>query len=329
MSLQNYQYDIILRQYDALRLRSKYQLDKRTERIYNECPEIMDIDNRIAAESIARAKRAIMGESGALVGLAADNERLSKRKETILVNHGYPADYLKPHYECELCHDMGFIGRERCICFKRALSKLVYNESNIRDIVEKENFNSFDYSLFSDDPCDTDPESGLTPRASILKTVSYVKEFIRNFDHEHQNLMLCGNTGVGKTFLSNCIAKELLDSGHTVIYYTAYHLFDYLAKAKFSNDRSFEDDEMTSPDKLVECDLLIIDDLGTELTNSFTVSSLFAIVNERILKNRSTIITTNLDWRTFTDKYSERIASRIGKEYTFLYLAGNDIRSKL
>ena len=150
------------------------------------------------------------------------------------------------------------------------------------------------------------------------------KEFVRTFGQEFRNLFLYGDTGVGKTFLSNCIAKELIDSAYSVIYFTAFELFDIFAKSRFDKDTLAD----TMYGYIFDCDLLIIDDLGTELTNSFIASQLFLCLNERLLKKRSTIISTNLSLESIVEIYSERIFSRITSNYTMLRLTGDDIRIK-
>ena len=325
MGLKNYQYDVILRQFDARRLRSKYMLDKRTEEIYNKCPEILDIDNRIAEQSVARAKRAILGDPDALKGLDEDNRNLSMEKKRLLVKNGYPAEYLSPRYECPLCNDTGFVNGERCSCFKQALSNLIYSESNIRDIIKEQNFENFNWSLYSDDNADRDPFMKRTPMENIHEVVDQAHRFIENFDTSYENLLIYGNTGVGKTYLANCIARELLDDAHTVLYYTAFRFFSYIEKCRFKSATP-EDSTPVSEDYLIDCDLLIIDDLGTELANSFTTSALYSVINERHLKQRPTIISTNLNFEQIEERYSERVFSRLSKDYSFLKIIGRDIR---
>ena len=149
-------------------------------------------------------------------------------------------------------------------------------------------------------------------------------EFVDTFRDEFRNLFLYGDTGIGKTFLSNCIAKELIDKSFSVIYLTSYELFDTLAKSKFEKDDTAE----ALASHIFDCDLLIIDDLGTELANSFTVSQLFLCLNERLLRRKSTIISTNLSLESVVDIYSERTFSRITSNYTMLKLTGDDIRIK-
>ena len=153
------------------------------------------------------------------------------------------------------------------------------------------------------------------------------KEFTVKFDEEFSNILLYGDTGTGKTFLTNCIARELLNSTHSVIYLTAIELFDKLSKKDFNKDYGKTDtyDEFDA-EYLTECDLLIIDDLGTEMCNSYTASKLFYIINERLLRKKSVIISTNLSLRDIMDTYSERVFSRITSAYRFIKLFGDDIR---
>ena len=157
-----------------------------------------------------------------------------------------------------------------------------------------------------------------------LQNTPWQNEFVADFDHPDtfSNLYLYGDTGIGKTFLSNCVAKELLDRGHSVIYFTAFQLFDILSKGVFEKD----EDALAAHQNIFTCDLLIIDDLGTELSNSFTTSQLFLCLNERILRKKSTIISTNLGMNQIADIYSERVLSRISSNYTLLKLFGADIR---
>ncbi len=331
MGLANYQYDEIVHIFDARRMRAKYLLDKRTEEIYNNCPEILDIDNSIATDSARRARLAIMGNHEALKGLEEDNLAREARKRDILVKNGYAPDYLTPHFECEICKDTGFMPgtNQRCKCFSNALSRLIYSESNVREIIKQENFDNFDFSLYSDTP-ELFRKAGnimKSPRENIEEVVKKAHYFIDKFDSEYNNLLIYGNTGLGKTFLINCIAKELLDAAYTVVYHTAFRFFNYVEKCKFGFDASNE--EVTfSEDYLIDCDLLIIDDLGTEMSNSFTNSALYTIINERHLKQHPTIISTNLSLEQFEARYSERIFSRLAQNYTFLRIIGSDIRRK-
>ncbi len=324
MGLTNRQYDLLRHSYDTRKLRATLVLDRRREEIYSSHPDIKAIDEQIVSDSIKRTRLAINGDKSALEGIDEANAALTARKESLLVEYGYPADYLKLRYICPLCRDTGFIENEPCDCYKRAVSEMIYNDSNLAGILKEQNFDNFDYSLYSSLEDERDPNIDMTPRENIERAVATSKDFISSFDSEFRNLLIYGNTGVGKTFLCSCIAKELLDSSHSVVYYTAYKFFKLLEKDKFQNDDP--DEEVPGPDYLIDCDLLILDDLGTELTNSFTNSALYSILNERELKKRPTVISTNLSLADLNSRYSERVFSRLNKDYTFVKIIGRDIR---
>ena len=202
---------------------------------------------------------------------------------------------------------------------KQAAIDLVYTQSNLQGILEKENFDTFSYDYYADDIYDNTQLSSLE---AARNAVVQCHRFVDTFDDTFENLLLFGDTGVGKTFLSNCVAKELLDTGHSVIYFSAHHLFELLAQKTFTR----EPQAAESYRNIFDCDLLIIDDLGTELTNTFTTSQFFVCLNERIRKQKSTLISTNLELFDIASIYSERIFSRISNSFIILHLFGNDIR---
>ena len=223
---------------------------------------------------------------------------------------------------CKNCKDTGYNNGNKCQCFKQEIINVVYSQSNIREILSRENFSNFSYEYYSDEI--TNPATGLSSLDTIQRAVDECKRFINDFDNKPKNLLIYGDTGVGKTFLSNCVAKELLEKGNSVIYFTAFQLFDILSKGVFSKDA----DAIAAHQNIFDCDLLIIDDLGTELSNSFTTSQLFLCVNERILRQKSTIISTNLNMQDIMEIYSERTLSRISSNYSIIKLFGDDIRIK-
>ncbi|WP_343210091.1 ATP-binding protein [Anaerolentibacter hominis] len=325
MALRNDQYNRISRDYDRRRFENKHNMDLRREEIYAAIPELTEIDNAIVSASMAYARELIYNNSDSLEELQAHNESLALRKKQLLTKHGYPADYLEPVYSCPDCQDTGYVNGKKCHCFKQAIVDLVYAQSNIKAITERENFSHFSYDYYSDDY--VEESTGLTPCGNIHRIVKSCRSFIEEFDTSYQNLFIYGNTGVGKTFLLNCIAKELLDSAHSVLYFTAPRFFEILSRSTFG--RSYE--EALSEEQyyyIYNCDLLIIDDLGTELNNSFVSSQLYQCINERHLNQRSTVISTNLSWNDLTANYSERIFSRITSEFTILKITGDDIRLK-
>ncbi|MGB8453369.1 MAG: ATP-binding protein [Anaerocolumna sp.] len=325
MALKNYQYNKILREYDNKQLQNKHNLDIRTNEVYRLIPELKEIDDAVVTCAVQSAKLLLMGDDKPLPALKQMTEDASSKRTALLVKHGYPGDYLQPTYHCTDCKDTGYVGNGKCHCFKQAIVDIVYSQSNIKTAIQRENFDSFSYDFYSDTY--VDPGTRLSPRDNITKVVGVCRNFIDNFDKEYDNLLLYGNTGVGKTFLANCIAKELLDRAHTVIYLTAFQLFDILEKNKFGKgEDNFEFQNQF--DYILDCDLLIIDDLGTELNNSFVNVQLYLCINERFLRRKSSIISTNLSLDNINTIYSERVFSRIASNYSLLKIVGEDIRLK-
>ena len=320
MSLRNSQYDALMRYYQKLQLRNKHDQDERIQEAYREIPRLAQIDRDIAAVSLKKA-RLLLGESEEQdFDLANQIRLLSNERRHLLLSHGYPEDYLKMQYTCPICQDTGYVGNEKCICFRKAISDQLYTQSNIRELLEKASFDSFSLDFYPEDMINE--STGLSARRMAESARNRAKDFVRNFDHSFENLFFYGDTGVGKTFLSYCIAKELLDTTHSVIYYSAFDLFDAFARKTFSNSEESQGEN----DYILDCDLLIIDDLGTELTNSFVASQFFLCINERILRKKSTIISTNLTLGSFMETYSERVFSRVSSNYTMIKLIGRDIR---
>lgn len=191
-------------------------------------------------------------------------------------------------------------------------------------MLKRENFDTFDIRYYSDTK---NRSLGVSPRENIQAVLSTCHDFIDHFDEQSRNLLFYGDTGVGKTFLTNCIARELLDASHTVIYLTAFHLVDILQNNTFGND-DMDDTDENMFHYILDCDLLIIDDLGTELNNAFITSQLFLCINERLLARKSTIISTNLSLDELQNEYSERIFSRLVSNYEIMLILGDDIRIK-
>lgn len=322
MSLTNSQYDEIMRSYQDRQLKRQHLISARRKEIAALTPQMEEIEGEIAHLSVSRARSLLSGEEQALSGMKEEIAALSARKRELLLSLGYPADYFEPDYVCPDCRDTGYIGNKRCHCLKQASIDLVYAQSNLSNILERENFSQFSFSYYSDDIMDEN--TNISSLTAARNAYSKCRQFIQNFDTSFENILLFGNTGVGKTFLSNCIAKELLDTGHSVIYFSAHRLFELLAESTFGRNAAAVSDYRN----IFDCDLLIIDDLGTEMTNSFTSSQFFVCLNERILRQKSTLISSNLDLRDIASIYSERVFSRITSNYMLLHLFGTDIRVK-
>ena len=319
MSLTNTQFDTVMRYYEEVRERNRYEQNCRTEEIYRKIPEIMSLDDQVAVRSLQAAKARIADPNADLAGYARSMKEISDKKRLLLTGHGYPANYLELQYDCPVCRDTGFTDGHRCSCFDRIASDLLYGSPALREILASEQFGRFSFGWYSDTI--VDESTGLTPLKSAQHAFA-VAESMFSEEGIRGNLYICGNTGVGKTFLSHCISKEAIDRGLSVLYFSSGEFFDILAGQTF--DRKNRGNVVK--DLISSCDLLVIDDLGTELTNSFSASSLFRVINDRIVNHKSTIISTNLSLRELSEKYSERILSRITSEYIVLKLTGEDIR---
>jgi DNA replication protein DnaC len=324
MAIKNEQYNQILRKYDSRRLANRHELDLRRNEVFAAIPKLQLLENEIISLSAQSGRKALFGDDSILKNLKEKTAVLKSHQTALLTAKGYPPDYLELHYQCNKCKDTGYIGNEKCTCLKQAIANIIYNDSNINLNLKKENFNCFNFAYYSDDYIDK--TIGLSPLSNMQKIVAGCKNYIKHFDKKHDNLFLMGNTGVGKTFLANCIAKELLDRGNTVIYLTAFRLFDILEKHKFKKNEDNANIVSNQFNYILEADLMIIDDLGTELSNSFTTSQLYLVINERLLKQKSTLISTNLSLENLNLNYSERVYSRIISNFTIIRIIGEDIR---
>ena len=322
MALSNSQYDAIMREYGRQQLENQHQLEARRNEIYRVIPAVRELEAEIASRSVAGAKRLLAGDTGALAELREELADLREQKAILIRAKGYPEDYLTLHYRCPDCEDTGWRQGRKCHCFLRAQMKMLYAQSNLDHVLDQENFSRLSYDYY--DSSEIIPELGLTNADYMRRVVAGCREFAADFDRKKENLLFTGSTGVGKTFLTNCIAKELIDSGHSVIYLSAGDLFEVFSRNKFDYDTP--EDMRDTYRYILDCDLLIIDDLGTELTNAFVSSQLFLCINERLIRKKSTIISTNLPMNRFSDTYSERVFSRITSNYTMCKLIGDDIR---
>jgi DNA replication protein DnaC len=324
MALTNAQYQIVMREYEQQQLKNRHEQEARIAEIYENIPQIRSLDEQVAASGAACARRTLNGDSTAREELRAELVCIREQKQKLLRQAGYPADYMEMRYRCRDCRDTGFADGRRCHCFERARIRILYDQSNLRKVLDRENFSTLSYEYYDDrEPL---PRLGITQRSYMEQLVKRCREFAAAYPEDGRNLLFTGSTGVGKTFLTNCIAKELIDRYVSVICLSSQDLFDILSRYKFSRDAEEETEETYH--HILDCDMLIIDDLGTEMNNTFVSSQLFYCIDKRISLGRGTIISTNLSMDILRDLYSDRVMSRIRSNYSIMPLYGADIRMK-
>ncbi len=320
MPLKNSQYDILMRAYNRRQLENRHEQKLRVEHAYSLSPRLKQIDEEISTFSASRARSRIMGKEKDSEILKNTIQQRKEERITILKSLNLPLDYMEMHYHCPDCKDTGYIGAQKCHCFQQAAVNLLYDQSNIRDVLQKENFETFSLNYYSPN---YDATLGQSTQNYMKSVLERCLNFVRNYPESGQNIMFTGTTGVGKTFLSNCIAKAMIEQCYSVVYLTATELFNIFSRGCFSYEEEASDE---IDHYILDSDILIIDDLGTERANSFTVSKLFYCINERYGRKKGTIISTNLKPGEIRDLYSERIASRILSNYEIITLFGDDIR---
>lgn len=309
----------IMQMYEAARIEEENLLKERREEIEKKIPEIMKIEREIARLGLRLSMDMISGGKDIDSLLTAQKERITElrvRKSELLVSRGYPLDYLELHYRCGRCRDTGYIGAQKCPCFKSKLIELYYEDSDIKRILRENNFSNFDIEVYSSSRRASEPKS---PRKNIEDTLSKAWNFIEEYQSSSENLLFFGGPGTGKTFLSHCIAKELLDRGWFVVYKTSEELVSDLKRIRFETAPELED-------ILLNCDLLIIDDLGSEQITDFSKTELFTFLNKKLLKGSKMLVSTNCGLESLSQLYSERISSRLLGEFTLCKFYGNDIR---
>ena len=304
--------------YEQTRDRNRHLAEQRRREIYTKLPEYGRLDESVGELSVAQAKLLLNGDDEALTRLRSSLKEISRQKRELLTSAGYPADYLEPVYDCPDCKDTGYIDsedglRKKCHCFHQQELDILYEQSHIRDMIASENFSNLSYEYYQGDDL-----------THFRKCVDVCRNFVQNFKQDYHNLFFYGTVGTGKTFLTNCIAKECIEQGCSVLYFSAASLFDLLARNTFDY-RAREELSALCAD-LYSCDLLVIDDLGTETATAVTLSHFFTCLNERLLRQKSVIISTNLSLEDCRNRYQDRIFSRIASNFEFCKLTGPDIR---
>ena len=316
--------------YSRIRIRNERELFDRRRKLYTEYPELGTLDREITVTNTGVLRKIITLSPDAAEKVRTEGlehvKELRQRFNHILQEHGYTPDTLTLTYDCPICKDEGFVNGQRCTCYQKHMMELLYRQSGLSDVLALENFSTFSFDYYSDRAENEDTPS---PQKAVEEYHRKAKDFATTGSPEGMSFLFYGSTGVGKTFLSNCIAKEMMDRGNSVLYLTANELCSEILQP-YLMYTSFEQKEQLKPvyDLIYNAQLLVLDDLGTELTNSFTLSQLFEIINRRMIKNLSTIISTNLTLQQLRERYRERIVSRIAEHYEICHFYGGDIRSR-
>lgn len=340
MAIDNSSYNAIMREYENIRANNRAAQVRRIEEVYEKIPEMKELNNSTGSVAVSRYKESLKSGGLSINDLKNDIDGIKNKKEELLLSAGFSKDYMEITYDCKDCKDTGYIDGKKCHCLQLKIRKLLYAQSNLENILSKENFENFLFDYY--DNKTILPGQNMTNAAYMEGVKRFCEKFADKYfkingsknavdtaleENDRRNIIFSGNTGVGKTYLSNCIAKVLLDRYYSVIYLSAKELFEALVKVKL--EKSEDQKYLLLIEEVYESDMLIIDDLGTELSNHFTTTEFFHIINRRVNTEKSTIISTNLSLDEMRDIYSERVTSRIRKSFMYIRLFGNDIRAKL
>jgi DNA replication protein DnaC len=311
----------IFNEYEDLRTKASNERKIRMDRIYEEVPRIKEIDAMIYSAGFENMQNILKNPEKSNEYNKELKEKykvLKAEKKKLIEENNIPSDYEEYKYQCSDCNDTGYTDDgKKCKCFIQKLINVAYSKSNLGDVLEKQNFETFSFKYYSQEKKNNE----ISPHDNMVKIYNKCKKFCDNFDNEEKSLFFFGTTGLGKTFLSSCIAKELIDNGKIVIYTRATKLFNIYEDYKFGRNN-----DKTIIDNLYSADLLIIDDLGTEVQNKNNSAFLFDLLCDRLAENKKMIISTNLNISEISKIYSSRFASRIYECFELCRFYGEDIR---
>lgn len=311
----------IFNEYEELRTKASNERRLRIDKVYSAVPRIKEIDDEIYSLGFGNMQNILKNPDEADKYNSEMKEKfrvLKAEKQKLIEENNIPADYDEYKYECNLCGDTGYTSDgKKCVCYKQKLINAAYAKSNLGDILDKQNFDTFSFDYYSKEKGNEEK----SPYENMEKIFKRVKEYCDNFDNEKKSLLFYGTAGLGKTFLSSCIAKDIIEKEKTVIYTRATQMFSVYEDYKFGriSDRSIIDD-------LYNLDLLIIDDLGAEAPSKNNAAFLFDLVSDRLSENKKIIINTNLNIGELVKIYSERFVSRVYENFELLRFFGDDIR---
>lgn len=301
------------------------QREDRLREVYLKCPRIMTLDREIKGtviDVIGIALRKGQDPDDAVAELREKNLYLQSERIQSLMSAGFSPDYIDNEYLCTHCRDTGYIGTDICSCLKKLYTEELKASLSSLFKLGNESFDNFDLTWYDDTP---NPELGMPTRSYMEGICETCYRYANKFSLKSTNLFFNGDTGLGKTFLSACIARVVADKGFSVVYDMACSIFSAFEEEKFSKS---DDPELLRGEirRYLECDLLIMDDLGTEMTTAFTISALYELLNTRLIAGKKTIISSNLSLDELRRRYTPQILSRLEGEFQILKFYGRDIR---
>jgi len=319
--------DKVIHEYEKIREFHKNELQKATNELYDKLPEARQIDDRISFLAVKYASMVVEGKltaEEAVLAVENDKKDLLEKKKELIKKAGIVIE-TPEMFSCKKCNDTGFVNGEKCSCYMDIMKKVMLSEidgsKGVSFDFDKDNFDNFNLEWYSKS---VDSVLGISPYDNMKFVLRDCKLFCMDFKSNGGNLYFYGNSGTGKTFMANCIANHLMRQGYSVMYQSAYKLFQFMEDYKFN--RINRENTAKEYDSVYNSDLLIIDDLGTEFTTAYTCSVLFDILNTRMLNGKSTIISTNLSVGNLEEKYTERVSSRIKGNFEMMRFIGEDIR---
>lgn len=328
MAYSKHIYDLATKKLGDRRASALSVADYRKNETYREIPRLSEIEKELSSIGVSTAKAVLSGKDAAtlLTSLKEKSVALQKEFNELLLSHGYSVDYLEPQFSCDKCSDTGFIEFENktitCECYKKLLSDCACKELNSISPLSLSTFDSFKLALYSDKP----DKKGNIPYVRMQKIYDFCLKYATEFTPESKGIMMKGDTGLGKTHLSLAIANEVIKKGYSVVYVSAPDILSKLEKEHFTYSYSQEQEIMQS---LINCDLLILDDLGTEFATNFTKSAVYNIFNTRVNMGKPIIINTNYTSKELEENYTQRFVSRVMASCSVLSFIGTDIRSIL
>ncbi len=330
-------HNMIKTEYERRRLNADERLREKKDSLYSAIPRLGEIEDEINRAGLNYNKMLLEGllePEVASKKLSETIDSLKAERKELLLDNGFAENYLEPSYECDKCMDTGIVSAEGvagsvCTCYKQQLINYIYEKSDLA-FIGNEGFESFNPNYYSDIQDESRYGIKKSPQEQILHIFKNCKTFVGNFtSSQTKNMLFCGRTGVGKTFMASCIAAELMNSGHTVLYQTAPSLFNSIYEYRYKSSRDEESDS-TFYKSILDVELLIIDDLGTESPSAMRYAELLNIIDTRCANDKrkpcKTIIATNIDLKQLFEYYDERIVSRITGGFDIYRFAGDDIR---